>query len=415
MDLPRAGPTAASRIHALVAPAYARFSHVAQPVQPPDARRGGVHRRSSASRPVHILRGGGGAAADDRRGRLLPSSTSRRFATIEMAADAVARKIFIGANRTFNAPIDREDILALAHVLDDAVDLIEDTAKGIQRYGVRDISRGNAGDGGRGRRSRRGAAEGHAVPRFGGEGPQGHFRALRAGRRHRGPRRRSRSTTDSRACARSCGPARSTRSATSTARSSTSSSRTSSTSATTSRTRSSPSPPSTCERCAADRAQRHGRRRARPARPDRTDRGCAAVRLPERPARRGELDRDGGRDARAAAADRRRVGGVLQLHRVRGVRPARGANGRHGHRERRRGRWRGHLRRADRRHRLERRHLEPGHSVEQQSRAHRRADRRRASPRRGSPPSSMADLAITALGIVAVAAAGLRARAGSWS
>ena len=56
---------------------------------------------------------------------------------IELAADAVARRIFIGANRTFNAPIDREDILALAHVLDDCVDLIEDTAKGILRYDVR--------------------------------------------------------------------------------------------------------------------------------------------------------------------------------------------------------------------------------------------------------------------------------------
>ncbi|MEO8305494.1 MAG: DUF47 family protein [Betaproteobacteria bacterium] len=55
---------------------------------------------------------------------------------IETAADAVAKKIFIAANRTFNAPIDREDILQLAHVLDDAVDLIEDTAKGIQRYDV---------------------------------------------------------------------------------------------------------------------------------------------------------------------------------------------------------------------------------------------------------------------------------------
>lgn len=57
----------------------------------------------------------------------------------EMAADTVARKIFIGANRTFNAPIDREDILGLAHLLDDCVDLIEDTAKGIQRYGVREF------------------------------------------------------------------------------------------------------------------------------------------------------------------------------------------------------------------------------------------------------------------------------------
>jgi predicted phosphate transport protein (TIGR00153 family) len=58
----------------------------------------------------------------------------------EMAADAVARKIFIRANRTFNAPIDREDILSLAHLLDDCVDLIEDMAKGIQRYGVREFS-----------------------------------------------------------------------------------------------------------------------------------------------------------------------------------------------------------------------------------------------------------------------------------
>lgn len=58
---------------------------------------------------------------------------------IEMAADAVARKVFIAANRTFNAPIDREDILQLAHVLDDVVDLIEDTAKGIARYDVHSL------------------------------------------------------------------------------------------------------------------------------------------------------------------------------------------------------------------------------------------------------------------------------------
>ena len=59
---------------------------------------------------------------------------------VEVAADAVARKIFIAANRTFNAPIDREDILALAHVQDDCVDLIEDTAKEIQRYGIVEFS-----------------------------------------------------------------------------------------------------------------------------------------------------------------------------------------------------------------------------------------------------------------------------------
>jgi predicted phosphate transport protein (TIGR00153 family) len=53
---------------------------------------------------------------------------------IETQSDAVVRQIFVSANRTFNAPIDREDILVLAHELDDVVDLIEDTAKGIQRY-----------------------------------------------------------------------------------------------------------------------------------------------------------------------------------------------------------------------------------------------------------------------------------------
>ncbi len=68
---------------------------------------------------------------------ILPERHVAIIREIEMAADAVARKIFIGANRTFNAPIDREDILELAHLLDDCVDLIEDTAKGIQRYGVR--------------------------------------------------------------------------------------------------------------------------------------------------------------------------------------------------------------------------------------------------------------------------------------
>jgi predicted phosphate transport protein (TIGR00153 family) len=55
---------------------------------------------------------------------------------IEARADTVARDIIISANKTFNAPIDREDILRLAHDLDDVVDLIEDTAKGIQRYSI---------------------------------------------------------------------------------------------------------------------------------------------------------------------------------------------------------------------------------------------------------------------------------------
>ena len=55
---------------------------------------------------------------------------------IETKADGIVREIFLSANRTFYAPIDREDILMLAHDLDDVVDLIEDTAKGIQRYAL---------------------------------------------------------------------------------------------------------------------------------------------------------------------------------------------------------------------------------------------------------------------------------------
>ena len=58
---------------------------------------------------------------------------------IEKKADGVVREIFLSANRTFNAPIDREDILALAHEIDDVVDLIEDTAKSVQRYATATI------------------------------------------------------------------------------------------------------------------------------------------------------------------------------------------------------------------------------------------------------------------------------------
>jgi predicted phosphate transport protein (TIGR00153 family) len=60
---------------------------------------------------------------------------------IEVEADAAARRVFIAANRTFNAPIDREDIIGLAHQLDDVVDLIEDTAKAIHRCGIVEFSR----------------------------------------------------------------------------------------------------------------------------------------------------------------------------------------------------------------------------------------------------------------------------------
>jgi predicted phosphate transport protein (TIGR00153 family) len=85
------------------------------------------------------------AAADAMRALMQePRATEPRVAqirAIEAEADAAARKVFVAANRTFNAPIDREDIIGLAHQLDDVVDLIEDTAKAIHRCGIVEFSR----------------------------------------------------------------------------------------------------------------------------------------------------------------------------------------------------------------------------------------------------------------------------------
>ena len=323
--------------------------------------------------------GGDRAAADDRRRHPGGQQHVATIREIEMAADAVARKIFIGANRTFNAPIDREDILALAHVLDDCVDLIEDTAKGILRYGVREFpaemramadavveaaavlqkvmpfldsvskdhktiaalceqvgqieGRADASFDAR-THALAGAAAGRRDRHDRLHRPQGALRARRGCRRQ--VRRRRQRHPDHHREARMTQPAYH-------------------------------------ERCIPAPTDVHGRHRARTPRPHRIDRGRAAVRLPQRSPRRGQLDRDGRGDACPAAADRGDLGRVLQFHRLRGIRAARGANGRHGHRERRRRGRQRHLRRVDRRHRLERRDVEPGHSVQQQPCADRRA------------------------------------------
>ena len=58
---------------------------------------------------------------------------------IEQKADGVARRSYLAANRVFNAPIDREDIIGLTNRLDDVVDRIEDTAKAFQRYQVKTV------------------------------------------------------------------------------------------------------------------------------------------------------------------------------------------------------------------------------------------------------------------------------------
>jgi len=62
-----------------------------------------------------------------------------RIRQLEAEADEAAREVFTAANRTFYAPIDREDILELGHDLDDVVDLIEDLAKAIQLFQLREF------------------------------------------------------------------------------------------------------------------------------------------------------------------------------------------------------------------------------------------------------------------------------------
>src|SRR5256885_4997827 len=59
---------------------------------------------------------------------------------IEHRCDEVTHEIYNLTNRTFVPPIDQEDILMLAHSLDDVVDLAEEVSDKIDLYGVRHIT-----------------------------------------------------------------------------------------------------------------------------------------------------------------------------------------------------------------------------------------------------------------------------------
>jgi uncharacterized protein Yka (UPF0111/DUF47 family) len=86
-----------------------------------------------------LLRAGSGLRELIAGGAVAEADVSRMKA-IEEAGDEITRRIIVAANRTFNAPIDREDILALAQALDDALDLIEDVTKSIHRSGLKGFS-----------------------------------------------------------------------------------------------------------------------------------------------------------------------------------------------------------------------------------------------------------------------------------
>ncbi|HKC20610.1 MAG TPA: DUF47 family protein [Candidatus Dormibacteraeota bacterium] len=62
-----------------------------------------------------------------------------RLRYLEHECDDVTHKIYNLANRTFAPPIDAADILALAHSMDEIVDLAEEIADKIDLYGVTGI------------------------------------------------------------------------------------------------------------------------------------------------------------------------------------------------------------------------------------------------------------------------------------
>lgn len=63
-----------------------------------------------------------------------------RLRDLEHQADNVTHEIYRLTNRTFVTPIDQEDILLLAHSLDEVVDLAEEVADKIDLYNVGEIT-----------------------------------------------------------------------------------------------------------------------------------------------------------------------------------------------------------------------------------------------------------------------------------
>jgi uncharacterized protein Yka (UPF0111/DUF47 family) len=59
-----------------------------------------------------------------------------RLRDLEHICDDVTHEIYNLTNRTFSAPMEQEDILMLAHSLDEVVDLAEEVADKLELYGI---------------------------------------------------------------------------------------------------------------------------------------------------------------------------------------------------------------------------------------------------------------------------------------
>lgn len=67
-------------------------------------------------------------------------SRHSRLRDLEHVCDDVTHEIYNLTNRTFSAPMEQEDILMLAHSLDEVVDLAEEVADKIELYGIATIT-----------------------------------------------------------------------------------------------------------------------------------------------------------------------------------------------------------------------------------------------------------------------------------
>jgi uncharacterized protein Yka (UPF0111/DUF47 family) len=63
-----------------------------------------------------------------------------RLRDLEHICDDVTHEIYNLTNRTFSAPMEQEDILMLAHSLDEVVDLAEEVADKIELYSIATIT-----------------------------------------------------------------------------------------------------------------------------------------------------------------------------------------------------------------------------------------------------------------------------------
>lgn len=65
------------------------------------------------------------------------AETCERVRTLEHEADRLVHEIMDRLNKTFVTPLDREDILSLAHVMDDVLDFAESSIDRMLLYGIK--------------------------------------------------------------------------------------------------------------------------------------------------------------------------------------------------------------------------------------------------------------------------------------